>query len=58
MNESKVTIRKTGNVGLEIVSPNGIVTAWTTNEVVGIMLCELLNTNEKAASVIEAITTN
>jgi len=56
MNESKFTLRKNGNVGLEIVSPNGIVTAWATNDVVGAVLCELLNKNEKAASIIEAIT--
>jgi hypothetical protein len=58
MNEIKFTVRRTGNVGLEIVSPNGVVMAWTTDEVIGAVLCDLLNTNQKAASIIEAATHN
>jgi len=58
MNESKSTLRKNGNLGLEIVSPNGIVIVWTTKEIIGILLCDFFNTNDNAASIIEAITNN
>ena len=37
------SMRRTGNIGVEILDPNGSVIALATNDVVGALLCHLLN---------------
>ena len=37
------TIRQSGNVGQEIVSPCGNVVAWTVDPVFGHLVCRLVN---------------
>lgn len=43
MNAEGFSVRKTGNTGLEIVSPTGTVIAWATSELVGCLIAKLLN---------------
>ena len=37
------TVRQSGNVGQEIVSPRGNVVAWTVDPVFGHLMCRLVN---------------
>jgi len=37
------TVRQSGNVGQEIVSPRGKVVAWTVDPVIGHLICRLAN---------------
>ena len=37
------TVRQSGNVGQEIVSPRGNVVAWTVDPVFGHLMCRLIN---------------
>ena len=40
---SLFTVRQSGNVGQEVVSPRGEVVAWTVNPVFGHLICRLVN---------------
>ena len=42
MNES-YTLQQSGNIGQEIISPEGKVIAWTTDPVIGALLKSILN---------------
>lgn len=37
------TIRQSGNIGLEIVSPRGKVVAWATDRIIARIVAERLN---------------
>jgi hypothetical protein len=37
------TMRTNGNIGIEILGPDGKVIAWAIDELVGATLCHLLN---------------
>lgn len=37
------TVRQSGNVGQEIVSPRGNVVAWTVDPIFGHLICLLVN---------------
>lgn len=41
--EVNFSMRRTGSIGVEILDPNGKVKAWATDDVVGALLCHLLN---------------
>lgn len=41
------SIRRTGNIGIEILDPNGWVIAWAIDELVGATLVHLLNGCER-----------
>ncbi len=56
MNAEGFSVRKTGNIGLEIVSPTGTVIAWATSDVVGCLLTELLNGFANAAELVSGAT--
>lgn len=45
MNQRKFEIRRTGTIGLEIISPHGFVIAWAADDVIGALLVDLLNKN-------------
>ncbi len=40
---SRFTVRQSGNVGQEIVSPCGTIVAWTVDPVFGYLMCRLVN---------------
>ena len=37
------TLRQSGNLGQELISPCGTILAWTTNAVFGALVCRVLN---------------
>lgn len=41
------TVRQSGNIGQEILGPDGQIVAWTTNDWAAQVICRLLNDNEE-----------
>ena len=37
------TLRKSGNIGQEIISPGGRILAWPTDQMFGAFMCRILN---------------
>ena len=44
------TFRQSGSRGCEILAPDGTVVAWTTNEIVAMVIVALLNRVERKGS--------
>lgn len=49
------TLQQTGNVGQEIISPNGNILAWTTDPVFGAFIVRILNAIYSEDEPLEAI---
>jgi hypothetical protein len=52
---SQFTLQQSGNVGLEIISPNGKILAWTTEPVFGSFIVRILNSIYSDDEQMEAI---
>jgi hypothetical protein len=49
------TLRQSGNIGQEIISPRGVILAWTTDPVFGTFIVRFLNDLSSDDDVFEAI---
>jgi hypothetical protein len=46
-NKRRFLVRPSGNVGQEILDPDGKTVSWTTDEWTAQVICKLLNENEQ-----------
>ena len=49
------TLRQSGNIGQEIISPRGVILAWTTDSVFGTFIVRFLNDLSSDGEAFEAI---
>ena len=52
---NQFTLYQSGNIGQEIISPNGNILAWTTNPVFGAFIVRILNAIYSDNEPLEAI---